>query len=70
MGSKRVDSSVLDIVDYDDEEHVLKVRFRSGRVYHYYNVPRAHFEALLQAESKGSYFNRVIRRRFRGELRN
>jgi hypothetical protein len=70
MGSKRVDSSVLDIVDYDEGERVLKVRFRSGRVYHYYNVPRTHYEALLHAKSKGSFFNRVIRRQFRGELRN
>ena len=60
-----VDSSVLDIVDYDDTKHVLKVRFRTGRVYHYLAVPRATYEAPMRSDSKGGYFNRVIRRRYR-----
>jgi hypothetical protein len=61
----RVDSSVLDIVDYDDAKHVLKVRFQTGRVYHYLGVPRATYEALMHSDSKGGYFNRVIRTRYR-----
>jgi hypothetical protein len=65
MSTKSVDSSVLDIIEYDDAKRVLKVRFRTGRVYHYFDVPPATWDALLRADSKGSYFNRVIRRRYR-----
>jgi hypothetical protein len=38
--------------------------FRSHAVYCYFGVPTAVHQALLDADSKGAYFNRYIRDRF------
>ncbi len=43
----------------------LRVVFRSGRTYDHPGVPRSLFEALLEAGSKGAFYVRRIRGRFR-----
>jgi len=58
-------SSSLSEVGYDPSEQRLEIRFRSGGTYEYYNVPAHVYEALLNASSKGSYFQRRIRNRYR-----
>jgi hypothetical protein len=58
------DSSVLAACTYDETTHTLDVEFTSGRVYRYQMVPRATYEALLQAPSTGRYFNAKIRDRY------
>jgi hypothetical protein len=62
-----VDSRSLSSVGYDAEQLVLEVEFRNGGVYRYVGVPRAIYEGLLTAESKGAYFNAVVREGFVGE---
>jgi len=62
--STAVESSVLASVAYG-RDHTLQLGFRSGAVYRYFDVPPTVFRALLSAESKGTYFNRSIRNRFR-----
>jgi hypothetical protein len=64
MNETRVESTTLRAVAYDDSREILQLEFLSRAVYHYYGVPAAVHEAMLGAPSKGSYFNRVIRRRF------
>jgi len=54
-----VESSSLHSVGYDNE--VLEVRFHSGGVYRYFEVPAQLFHQLLAAESKGRFFNHHIR---------
>jgi hypothetical protein len=58
-------SSVIAGLDYNPTTHMLEVEFRTGRVYHYFGVPKAEYEALLNAPSLGRYFNREIRNRYR-----
>ena len=62
-----VQSSVVAAVGYDRDRNVLEVRFRSGRIYHYFDVPQELFEELLGAPSVGQFFNEVVRPRFRSE---
>lgn len=57
-------SSVIDSVRYDATAHTLDVVFTNGRVYRYFAVPATVHAELLAAESKGRYFNEVIRPRF------
>jgi KTSC domain len=64
MNETRVESTTLLALAYDDAREILQLEFRSGVIYHYYGVPVAVYEALLDAPSKGSYFNRIIRGRF------
>jgi hypothetical protein len=60
-----VESSTLATVAYDEALELLQLEFRSRAIYQYFDVPVAVHAALLGAESKGSYFNRVIRGGFR-----
>ena len=60
-----VQSSVLAHAAYDDALAILEVEFRSGIVYRYFHVPQQIYQDLLQAHSKGAYFNRRVRTVFR-----
>ena len=56
-----VESSNLKSAGYDPESQVLEVEFSSGSVYQYTDVPASVYRELLDADSKGSYFNAHIR---------
>ena len=56
-----VESTTLAIVAYDEDRKMLQLEFCSRAVYLYFGVPPAVHQALLDAPSKGKYFNRSIR---------
>lgn len=64
MQREPVTSSVIASLGYDDEARVLEVEFHTGRVYQYFLVPRALYENLLRADSKGSFFNLEVKPHF------
>jgi hypothetical protein len=53
-------SSVIE-VGYDDVNEEVWVRFSKGGLYIYSSVPHVVWEELLNAPSKGSYVNQVLR---------
>jgi len=59
------DSSVLASAAYDGPQSMLQLAFRSGSLYRYFDVDCNVWEALLAAESKGTFFHHAIRGRFR-----
>jgi hypothetical protein len=59
-----VESSTLATVAYDEGREVLQLRFRNGAVYEYFALPAVAHQDLLDAPSKGRYFNDAIRSRF------
>jgi len=59
-----VESSTLATVAYDEARELLQLGFCSHAVYQYFGVPSAVHQALLDAPSKGRYFNHAIRGRF------
>jgi hypothetical protein len=59
-----VSSSNLAEVGYDPETQTLEVQFVSGTEGHYEGVPQAQYDALMAAQSKGSYFHHNIRDRY------
>ena len=59
-----VRSSSLARLSYDRQQAILQVAFRDGTEYEYADVPLKTYQNLLQADSKGSYFNHCIRDRF------
>ena len=61
MRRTAVESTTMRSVGYDSGEQVLEIEFTSGVVYQYLEVPAAVFEELMNAESKGRYFNQEIR---------
>lgn len=63
----QLESSNLELVSYSRKNKTLIIVFKSGAVYQYYNVSRYQFEKLRQAESKGRYFHKNIRTKYRFE---
>ena len=59
-----VESTTLATIGYDETLKRLQLEFCSRTVYLYFGVPAAVFEALLDAPSKGRYFNGAIRGRY------
>ena len=58
-----VHSSAIRAVGYDG--YILAVEFHNGRVYDHPGVPYWVYEGLMQASSKGSFYNRYVRGRYR-----
>ncbi|MCW3120009.1 MAG: hypothetical protein JWM28_4091 [Chitinophagaceae bacterium] len=54
-------SSVISHINYDAAMHTLKIKFVSGIIYEYQNVPAKVFEELKTSASKGTYFNLHIK---------
>jgi hypothetical protein len=59
--SGQVLSSVLGEIKYDARSRELEIRFVTGRVYRYSDVPPEVYERLMSADSKGAFFNAHIR---------
>ena len=59
-----VESTTLATVSYDDAQGLLQLEFCSRAVYQYFGVPATVHQSLLDASSKGCYFNQAIRGRF------
>jgi hypothetical protein len=57
----RLSSSLIARINYLDEERTLKIWFRDGPLYCYFDVPPEAYEALKQAESPGRHYNRHIK---------
>jgi hypothetical protein len=63
-----VESTTLATIVYDEARRLLELEFRSRALYRYFGVPVTVYRALLDAPSKGRYFNQAIRGRFRYRL--
>ena len=59
-----VQSSVMTFVKFDDEAGELDITFTSGKTYRYLQVPAEIYDGLLDAESKGEFFNDNIKDAF------
>jgi KTSC domain len=64
MNTTAVESTTLATVAYDGAVGMLQLEFRSRAIYQYFDVPVGVHEELLEAASKGTYFNRVVRGHF------
>ncbi len=61
MTRTRVESSMLIAVSYDPETQEMDLEFHSGAIYRFFDVPPSIAQDLLDAESKGKFFNAWIR---------
>jgi KTSC domain len=59
-------SSLIVSVGYSPDGQ-LDVELRGGRVYRYFAVPPTVHQEFLAADSKGVFFNRFVKPRFRHE---
>lgn len=56
-----VDSSNIQQIGYDAASEELHIVFVKTGLYVFFNVPSFVYDELLSADSKGSYFNRIIK---------
>jgi KTSC domain len=59
-----VQSSNIESIGYDGKALTLEVKFHSGDVYQYANVPESIYKGLHDAESKGKYFHANIKDKY------
>jgi len=64
MARVPLQSSVLAAVEYFPEPPALVIVFNTGEVYRYLKVPLPLYRDLLEADSKGGFFNAHIRNQF------
>jgi hypothetical protein len=60
-----LESSFFTSVAYFPSKHVLCLKFHSGEIYCYFDFSPEQYKEFLGADSKGQYFARDIRDRFR-----
>ena len=64
IARRPVVSSMMLSAGYDDDHAVLEIEFVTGTVYRYHAVPRSAWTGLMEAESKGRYFDSHIRDKY------
>ena len=58
-------SSNIERFKYDNVSRVLKVEFKTGGTYDYFDVPEQTFNAMCNAPSKGQYLAQQIKGSYR-----
>jgi hypothetical protein len=58
-------STAIRDIRYNAEREQLQVTFASGRAYVYLNVPESVYGAFTASSSKGTFFIRFIRDRYK-----
>jgi hypothetical protein len=64
MDMIRVSSSAISSIGYDPTTMRMKIHFMQGHTYDFCHVPAHVFNGLLNAVSKGAYYNDHIRDRY------
>jgi lysyl-tRNA synthetase class 2 len=59
-----VGSSMMNRIDYEESTKELDITFTSGKTYRYLDVPPEIYGALVDADSKGQFFNEYIKNEF------
>ncbi len=59
-----IKSSTIKAIAYDPDEKKLWLTFKSENLYEYNDVEREIADALVEAESKGKYFNQNIKDKY------
>jgi hypothetical protein len=65
MQRQKVESSSISEIGYDEQFATLEIEFIDGKVYQYFDVPKAVHDELLRSESIGKYFTTNVRGEYR-----
>jgi hypothetical protein len=65
MRAAKLSSSLISRIGYDAAEKVLKVWFRDGPLYCYFDVPELVFDQLKSAQSPGRFYNSRVKGAYR-----
>lgn len=70
--TKVENSSNISAIGYDEVKislssnivNILRIYFKNGLIYDYYNVPNEVYEEFLKSESKGTFFHKNINKKY------
>lgn len=65
MDRQSVRSSNIKSIGYDLKSKTLEIEFHDGGVYQYFDVQESVFNSLMSASSRGSYFHKYIKDKYR-----
>lgn len=63
----KVQSSHIGSIDYNAQTFVLTIKFSNGATYEYSGVPQSIYTGLNLAPSKGEYFAKYIKNKFKSK---
>ena len=66
MEFEKTKSSYIQGIAYDESKEELRVMFKNGDIWKYFDVPAAAHVSMLLAESTGRFFAKEIKRVFTG----
>lgn len=64
MPTAKVESSSMTVVRYNRKNLTLEIHLKDGSRYKYTDVPFEVYDSLINAESKGRFFNQHIRNEY------
>ncbi len=62
MNREFVSSSTLVSIGYDETNKILEVEFKKGKLYQCHNVPKHLYVELMNASSKGNFYDTFIKK--------
>jgi len=65
MERKKVSSSNISSIGYDEDSSTLEVEFKNGAVYQYFDVNINIYKGLMEAGSQGQYLAQHIKGHYR-----
>lgn len=60
-----VSSTNIAAIGYDQDSQTLRVEFRNGGTYDYFDVPETEYNSFISASSHGQYLAKNIKGRYR-----
>lgn len=67
MDRNVVNSSMIKSIGYDKENSIMEVEFARGQIYKYSDVPSSIYYDVMQSDSVGKEFNRLVKGSFQFE---
>ena len=64
MDRKTVISSDIESIGYKKNFKILEIKFLSGGLYQYTDVPESEYDGIMNASSHGKYFHKHIKDHF------
>lgn len=61
MNTISVNSSTIEAIGYDTASEKLSVKFKSGDIYEYLNVPHYVYQAVIESDSIGRALNSEVK---------
>ena len=60
----KVDSAVMNEVNYNDETNEMTIEFWNGSIFVYKEVPKELYEEFIDSTSIGQFFHRKVKDKF------